>query len=117
MTAPAAEVELLELPAEFRGLPYESRRDAQRWAETALPYAALVAVLGDAAEQILVQATAHYLATTGDGTGSPPEPRPSMTSTNPGQWSGSRYGDAVAAALSTHLPRASGRGRGYPNAM
>jgi hypothetical protein len=116
VTEPAYEAELLELPAEFAGLPYETRRDAQRMAEVALPYAALVARIGDAAEQVLVQATAHYLATTGNGTGMPPMHR-SGSPENTGQWSGSRYGDAVAQALNTHLPRESGRTRVYPNAV
>lgn len=114
MTEPAAEVELLELPPEFAGLPYAQRRDAQRWAEAALPYAKLAAIGEAVAEQVLVQATAHHLATTAPGSsfrersGSPE---------NTGLWAGSEYGDAVAAALATHLPRASGRGRAYPNAV
>ena len=116
MTEPAAEAELLELPPEFRGLPYEVRRDAQRWAEVASPYRALLAVDEAAAEQVLVQATAHYLATTGAGTGMPAQPRKSSPE-NTGPWSGSEYGDEVAAALTTHLPRQSGRGRHYPNAV
>lgn len=116
MTEPAAEAELLELPPEFRGLPYETRRDAQRWAETAIPYDALSSASDAVAEQVLVQATAHYLAKTGAGSGMEPRPR-SGSSENTGLWAGSEYGDQVAAALATHLPRASGRGRQYPSAV
>lgn len=116
MTEPAYEAELLELPPEFAGLPYEVRRDAQRWAETALPYAALMAVSEAVAEQTLVQASAHHLAKTGAGSGMEPRARTSSPE-NTGQWAGTEYGDAVAAALSTHLARASGRGRHYPNAV
>lgn len=109
-----AEIELLDLPAEFRGRPYSARHDAQNWAESALPYADLVTTLGTAtAEQTLVQASAHYLAITGAGTGEAPVPRSSRT---PSAWAGSPYGDAVATTLAK-LPRDSGRTRQFPFAV
>lgn len=114
MTEPA-EIELLELPAEFRGRPYASRFRAQRRAETALPYAALEAVDVSVAEQTLVDATAHYLAITGDGTGAAPDLR--RWSDKAGRWAGSPYGELVAAALLTHLGTDSGRVRQYPLAV
>lgn len=109
-----AEVELLTMPAEFRGRPYSARYDAQMWAESALPYADLVSTLGEAtAEQTLVQAAAHYLATSAAGSGESPGLRMSHSPTN---WAGSSYGDQVAIALAK-LPRDSGRSRQFPFAV
>lgn len=107
-----AEIELLELPAEFRGRPYSARYDAQQWAEAAVQVA--FGKSGTAAgEHLIVQAAAHYLAITGDGSGAPPVPRASGDKT---VWCGSPYGDAIAAQLA-NLPRASGRGRQFPFAV
>ncbi len=113
MTEPAYEAVLLDLPGELAGLPYEQRRDAQRWAESALPYASLLAVGTAVAEQALVQATAHHLAMTDDSLAHLRRP----SSSNTGQWAGTSFGDAVAAALLTHLARSTGRTRHYPNAV
>jgi hypothetical protein len=114
LTEPASEAELLELPREFAGLPYETRRDAQRWAEVAIPYGPLLAVGLAVAEQVVVQATAHHIAMTDDGYA---EFRRPSSPENTGKWAGTPWGDAVAAALQTHLARASGRGRHYPMAV
>jgi hypothetical protein len=113
LTEPAYEAELLDLPAEVAGLPYEQRRDAQRWAEASLPVAALLAVGTAVAEQTLVQATAHHLAMTDDSLAHLRRPSPSNT----GQWAGTSFGDAVAAVLLTNLARSTGRTRHYPSAV
>lgn len=106
MTLSAEEVELLDLPAEFAGLPYAVRRDAFAWAETALPTSDLLTVLGKAAtEQALVQAAAHWLAHTRNPTAEPDtphSPRRGAQIGQPGtrgQWAGSPYGDAVSLIL------------------
>jgi hypothetical protein len=110
----AAEVELLDLPAEFEGLPYAEKRDAFALAESQLDLAGLIDKLGLAvAEQCLVQAAAHYLATTGSPNAQPadqPSPRKGHQVGEggvPGLWAGSPYGDAVSKILA----RASGGGR------
>ncbi len=59
MTEPAYEAELLELPPELRGLPYEERRDAQRWAESALPYLPFTEIVGALAAQRPELVAAH----------------------------------------------------------
>jgi hypothetical protein len=108
------EVELLDLPSEFAGLPYAEQRDAFAFAEAELPIADLQDKLGQAAaEQCLVQAAAHYLATTGNPNAQPsdqPSPRKGHQVGEggiPGLWAGSPYGDNVARILS----RAQGTGK------
>ncbi len=114
MSLAAAEVELLELPDEFEGLPYAAKLAAFAEAETELPLADLIAKLGqDAAERCLVQAAAHYLATTGNPNAQPPDqpsPRKGYQVGEggiPGLWAGSPYGDSVARTLA----RMSGSGK------
>jgi hypothetical protein len=100
------EVELLELPEEFEGLPYTAKRAAFGVAETWLDLADIADALGTAtAEQTLVQAAAHYLATTGNPNAQPadqPSPRKGYQVGEggiPGLWAGSPYGDSVARTL------------------
>lgn len=114
MSLSATEIELLILPSEFEGLPYAEKRDAFAFAEAELPVADLISKLGQAtAEQCLVQAAAHYLATTGNPNAQPSD-QPSPRSGHqvgeggiPGLWAGSPYGDNVARVLS----RAQGTGK------
>jgi hypothetical protein len=108
------EVELLDLPTEFEGLPYAEKRDAFAFAEAELPVQDLIDKLGQAsAEQCLVQAAAHYLATTGNPNAQPadqPSPRKGHQVGEggiAGLWAGSPYGDNVARILS----RAQGTGK------
>jgi hypothetical protein len=100
------EVELLELPAEFDGLPYHTRRKAFGVAESMLDVAAIIDALGQAeAENALSQAAAHYLATTGSPNARPrdqPAPRKGVQvgeGGDRGLWAGSPYGDNVSRIL------------------
>ena len=115
MSLAADEVELLDLPAEVAGLPYEVRRDAFAWAESALPLAEIITRLGQAeAEQALVQATAHWLLHTRNPTAEPDTPHSPRRGAqmdrpgNNGDWAGTPYGDAVARILD-RLPGGSRR--------
>jgi len=106
MSLAADEVELLDLPAEFAGLPYSVRRSAFEWAESALPLSTLITRLGQAAgEQALVQAAAHYLLHTRNPNAEPDTPHSPRRGAqmgrpgNNGDWSGTPYGDAVARIL------------------
>lgn len=106
MSLSAEEVELLDLPAEFAGLPYSVRRDAFAWAEAALPLSQIISRLGQAvAEQALVQATAHYLLHTRNPNAEPDTPHSPRRGAQMGEpgargtWAGTPYGDAVAVIL------------------
>lgn len=101
-------VDLLTLPDEFEGLPERVRERAFDRAEAQLP-ANIVAVLGQArAEQVLVDATAHVLTMSGEGTEN--GTRPSV----PGKpWAGSSYGHEVERALAL-MGKPSGRTRSLP---
>ena len=102
------EIELLELPAEFDGLPHGVRLSAFATAEAQLAgdLGLVITQFGTAvAEQLLVQAAAHYLATTRNPNAepdTPPSGRPGHQIGQPGnrgRWAGSPYGDAVARTL------------------
>lgn len=106
MAVPDGEAELLELPAEFEGLPYEARFRAFSIAEAQIDTDRITAKLSLAiAEQCLVLAAAHYLATSGDPNTTQDTPmrmrRGSQVGEGgtPGLWSGSDYGDALSKIL------------------
>jgi len=106
MSLAADEVELLDLPAEFAGLPYSTRRAAFEWAESAIPLSTIITRLGQAdAEQALVQAAAHYLLHTRNPNAEPDTPHSPRRGAqmnrpgNNGDWSGTPYGDAVSRIL------------------
>lgn len=111
------EIEVLEQVPEFRGLPHEVIVDAQAQAraELASYWPALVNLGQGVAEQTLVRATAHYLATTGTPLAQPdsqPSPRRGALIGAPGElgaWAGSPYGDAVARILRPLVARAGTR--------
>lgn len=112
--------DLLALPPAFDGLPHDRREQALEWANAALPLPALISHLGQAtAELAVVNAAAHWLERSGtpDLSVATLDARPSghamASQKNEGSWSGSAYGDTVAAILA-RLPRASGRGRRLP---
>lgn len=112
--------ELLELPEEFRGLPDRQKRLALDSAQAMLPSGAVLSLLGAAdAELALVNAAAHWLVMSGavDTSVAGIEPMPGMArpkaQKNETAWSGSPYGEIVAAILAK-LPRNSGRTRRYP---
>jgi hypothetical protein len=104
-----SDVELLELPAPFEGLPYARRQLAFDAAEAMLPAAALLATLGQGvAELVLVNAAAHWLVKNGDG-----QPEHRTDTDTAGVWSGTTYGDVVATTLAK-LAKPSGRTRRFP---
>lgn len=114
------EIELLELPAEFEGLPYHTRRKAFGVAESMLDVVGLIDALGQAqAEHALSQAAAHYLATTGSPNAQPdtmPAPRKGVQvgeAGDRGLWAGSPYGDNVSRILA-RMPRGAHRCGRYP---
>jgi hypothetical protein len=100
------EVELLELPEELEGLPYATKRKAFGKAQAQLDLAGIIEHLGAAtADQALVLAAAHYLATTGNSNAQPDTPPRMNRGVNVGEdgarglWAGSPYGDALAVLL------------------
>lgn len=108
MTTAADEIELLVLPAEFEGLPHDQRLAAFAQAEAQLAgdIPVVTKQFGSAvAEQLVVDAAAHYLATTVmpmAESATPPSPRRGYQVGEPGnrgRWAGSPYGDAVARIL------------------
>jgi hypothetical protein len=108
------EVELPDLPTEFRGLPYRTRELAFEQAVAALPLA-LVNGLGSAqAELVTIHAASHILKITGEAStehiDDQPRPMRRIGKTPDSFWAGSSYGAVVAAALAK-LARPSGRGR------
>lgn len=109
MSNAADETELLELPDEFRGLPYRVKAEAFASAEGELSAAVVLSSLGQSvAETLLVNAAAHYLVLQGYG-----HARSHSTASASGYWAGSSYGDAVARSLAK-LPRQTGRTRSHP---
>lgn len=108
MITAADEIEVIDLPAEFQGLPHGERLTAFAVAEARLAgdLPAVISQLGQAvAEQLLSQAAAHYLATTRMSLAQPDTP-PALRRGyqvgepgNRGKWAGSPYGDWVSGIL------------------
>jgi hypothetical protein len=111
------EEELLELPSEFRSLPYRIKAEAFDAARAMLPPS--VSSLGEAdRETAWAMAAAHWLKSVDANSTThlddlPERPRPKLGTVPASQWRTTSYGSIVAGILD-RLPRRSGRGRRVP---